>query len=149
MALFTQSNDPAGGGPIVTAVVAVSEARVKALAAANQTIPPPQTVQALLDTGASGTCIDPTVLQALSLQPTGSTQVLTPSSGPSGATKNQYDVGLLIPGGTNQPPLIKTTIPVIESDLKVQGIQALIGRDVLSECVLIYNGRAGFFTLAF
>jgi hypothetical protein len=38
---------------------------------------------------------------------------------------------------------------VISSELlAAQGIHALIGRDILSRCVLMYNGAA-FFTIAY
>jgi hypothetical protein len=40
-------------------------------------------------------------------------------------------------------------VPVIAADLAIQGIHALIGRDVLQDCILIYNGTVGEFTLAF
>jgi hypothetical protein len=38
---------------------------------------------------------------------------------------------------------------VIAAELSTQGIHALIGRDVLQDCILIYNGASGDFTLAF
>jgi len=45
---------------------------------------------------------------------------------------------------------MRHTIPVVATDLLVQhGFHALIGRDVLGECVLVYNGSMGLFTLAF
>ncbi len=40
-------------------------------------------------------------------------------------------------------------LPVIESRLLNQGFHVLIGRDVLAGGMLIYNGRAGTFSLAF
>jgi len=62
---------------------------------------------------------------------------------------DQYDVGLAIFGRREDPPLIHRTIPVIGTDLSAQGIDALVGRDVLKDCVLVYNGGTGTFTLAF
>lgn len=38
---------------------------------------------------------------------------------------------------------------VIGSDLKRQGIVALLGRDILARSVLVYNGSAGHWTIAF
>jgi hypothetical protein len=70
-------------GPIMTAFVGVSGARRAALLAAKQDIPTPVQIRALVDTGASGTCVDPSVLQSLGLTPTGSVQVNTPSTGPT------------------------------------------------------------------
>jgi hypothetical protein len=40
-------------------------------------------------------------------------------------------------------------IPVIEGDLNAQGIQALLGRDLLEQGILIYDGRKRVVTLAF
>jgi hypothetical protein len=40
-------------------------------------------------------------------------------------------------------------LPVIASNLTAQGIQALIGRDVLARCLFVYDGAAGLFSLAF
>lgn len=128
----------------------VSEPRRKALLDANQPIPPNQTIVALVDTGASCTCIDPDVLAPLGLTPTGTTPMHTPSTGTTPATMKQYDVGLAIFGaGPDDPPFFLPTIAVVESELKAQGIEALLGRDILSSCVLIYNGTMNQFTLAF
>ncbi len=41
------------------------------------------------------------------------------------------------------------TVAVIESELEVQGFQVLVGRDVLENCLLVYDGQTGIFTLAF
>ena len=46
-------------------------------------------------------------------------------------------------------PLYIGTVGVIAVQLKYQGIDALIGRDILSQCILQYNGSMGQFSLAF
>ena len=114
-----------------------------------QPVPTAQTVPALVDTGASLTCVDPEVLTALELSPTGSIPVHTPSSGDDPEQMDVFDVSLQIWCGAGDPPLERRIIPVVGSKLKVQGIQALIGRDVLSDCLLVYNGTTSMFTLAF
>ncbi len=49
-----------------------------------------------------------------------------------------------------QPALIVANLAVLSSELlDVQGIYALIGRDVLSKCLLSYDGTTGFFTLCY
>lgn len=61
---------------------------------------------------------------------------------------NEYDISLVIPHTsviTRQSfpvlPLAFNTIAVAESDsLKRIGFEALIGRDVLEGCILIYDG---------
>lgn len=47
---------------MVNAALGVSEARRQALTAAGQPVPPFVPIRALLDTGASVTCVDPTVI---------------------------------------------------------------------------------------
>jgi hypothetical protein len=139
----------AANGPILSALVTVSEARAAALNAVSQQIPPAVPIRALVDTGASCTCIDPSVLVALSLTPTGSVNISTPSTGSAPHSADQYDVGFAIPNGGGLPFFLRT-MPVIASELlNPQGFHALLGRDVLQHCVFVYNGDMGFFTLAF
>jgi len=146
---FTLQISPQGA--ILNALIGLSEARQGALKAAGQAIPNLVPIRALVDTGASATCVDPSVLQALNLSPTGNTMVVTPSTGGKPAAVDQYDVGLIVPpADRNQVPLIMTTLPVICAELLVsQGFHALIGRDVLRQCVFSYNGSIGLFTLAY
>jgi hypothetical protein len=138
-------------GPLLTALVGVSQPRGTALTTAGQAIPAGIPIRALVDTGASCTCIDPSVMKQLGRQPTGVAQMHTPSSGSGGHNAEQFDVSLMIPGVTpQQEPLVFPTVSVIASDLlSAQGFHALIGRDILSSCILNYNGTMGFFTLAF
>lgn len=144
---FTLTLSPQG--PLVDAVVAVSGARRQALEKAGQTIPDPIPIRALLDTGASGTCIDPAVLTALGLTPTGMIAVNTPTTGNQPHQAFQYDVGLLIPAPAGLP-LVRPSLAVVASELlQRQGFHALIGRDILHGCILTYNGSAGLFMLAY
>lgn len=145
---FTLQISPQGA--LLDAVVGVSAPRHAALVAAGQVVPNAVPIRALVDTGSSITCIDPSVLQTLQLSPTGNTQITTPSTGSHPVNADLYDVGLLIPpGATNQAPLLVHTIAVICAELTSQGFHALIGRDVLAQCVFSYNGSFGWFTLAY
>jgi hypothetical protein len=146
---FTLQNSPQG--PLLTAYIGVSEARRNALTAAGQAVPALQQIRALVDTGASGTCVDPSVLQALSLTPTGSTVVNTPTTGQQPHTVDTYDVSFYVPGATTTHlPFVLNTLEVMCAELLApQGFHALIGRDILADCVLIYNGPVGTFTLAY
>jgi hypothetical protein len=137
-------------GPVINAFVGLSGPRYQALTQAGQQTPAPVAVRALIDTGASCTCVDTTVLNQLALTPTGTTLVHTPTTGGTPQQVNQYDVGLLIPAAvTGHAPLVQIVLPVTAHALAVQGIQALIGRDVLSQCLLAYNGAMGIFTLGY
>jgi hypothetical protein len=137
-------------GPILNAGVLVSEPRAAALKAAGQAIPQMVPIRALVDTGAGCTCVDPTVLSSLRLTPTGNVPINTPSTGATPHSADQFDVALFIPGPPNSIPLNFQTIPVVAAELlATQGFHALIGRDILDNCVLIYNGGMRQFTLAF
>jgi hypothetical protein len=134
---------------MLQAYVAVSKARGQALTAAGQPVAQPVLITALVDTGASCTCVDPAALAQLQLTPTGSVSLATPTTGSGLVSADQYDVALIIPAPNGQPLLLET-IPVVASQLKTaQGFDALIGRDILGRCILNYNGDAGLFTLAF
>jgi len=138
-------------GPMVNAALGVSEARRAALQAAGQTVPDFVPIRALLDTGASCTCVDPSVIAALGLTPTGSISMITPSTGATPHQSAEYDAALAIPAAVpGQAPLLFPTIGVVESDLfAAQGFHALIGRNVLANCIFHYNGATGLFTLAY
>jgi aspartyl protease len=136
-------------GPLCDAFVGVSQARRDALVAASQPVPAIVRIRGLIDTGASCTCIDPSALTTLGLSPTGTAMVNSPTTGATPKTTNQYDVSLVIPHAT-LAPLRRTTIAVIETELfAAQGFHALIGRDVLADCVLYYNGDRGFYSLSY
>ena len=111
----------------------------------------PVQIRGLIDTGASGTCVDPSVLTTLGLSPTGSVTVNTPSTGNQPHVADQYDVSLLIPGAlATHAPLAVPNLPVMCAELlTAQGFHALIGRDILSHCLFSFNGAMGLFTLAY
>jgi Aspartyl protease len=137
-------------GPTLNAVVTVSAARATALKDASVPLPQPVPIRALVDTGASCTCVDPDVLARLQLTPTGKASLNTPSTGGQAQEFDQYDIGLAIPGAApGAIPLFLGTVPVVAAVLTGQAIQALIGRDILGACVLVYNGTTGLFTLAY
>ena len=138
-------------GPLLNAVVAVSEPKKQALEAAGLPVPPQVVIRALVDTGASCCLLDPSVVTSLGLTPTGVAQVKTPTTGNATVSSPQYDIMLLIPGSTLQhPPAIFPALPVVTAELLVpQGFHALIGRDLLADCVLVYNGATRLFTLGY
>lgn len=113
----------------------------EALRAAGTPVPAPVQILMMVDTGASGSVVAPGLAGQLGLQPVGVQQVLTPST-PTAVMMPSYAARLTLPSG----PSFETT--VIEAPLQGQGIQGLVGRDVLAECVLIYIAYANQFTLA-
>lgn len=135
-------------GPILDFVIGVSSPRAEALRKGGNPVPQQIKIRGLIDTGASGTCIDPTCLTALGLSPTGQVPIHTPST-EEGTPKilRQFDISLVLmhPGISFQ----LNTLAVIESRLIYQGYHALIGRDVLKSCLFVYNGDEETFSLAF
>lgn len=146
MPLFTLQNTPAG--PMVDAFIGVSSGRSAALQQAGQPIPAPQRIRALIDTGASGSCVDPMIVNALGIQPTGTVPVNTPTTGMTPVVCNQYDVSIIIPPPKGIPFQVPTTAVTEHEFFAAQGFHALIGRDILARCLLIYNGQLNLFTLA-
>ena len=149
MPYFTRQVAP-NGYLMVPAMVGVSHARRTALIASKQAVPTPVQVQALIDTGATGTCVDPSVLNQLNLSPTGNTLVHTPSTAGQPVAADTYDVSLTVHGRTGQLPLMHHTVPVLASHLlAAQGFHVIIGIDILKGCLLAYDGANGLFSLAY
>jgi len=138
----------APNGPLLHFVVAVSKPRAEALVKAGMPVPTPVNVVGLIDTGASITSIDPAVLKALGAVSTGTIPLQTPSTKAAAPhIANQFDVSIHL-----VHRMITRTfhaVPVVEAELAHQGIQALIGRDILIFCLLTYDGEAGTFCLGF
>lgn len=136
-------------GPLLAVAVLPSLPRQRALGAAGQQVPPATSGTFLVDTGASQTVIDRTLITPLGLAPTGQVMCHTPSTGAAPLPFSQYDVMLIIPGPAGALPWIVEALPVMESHLVAQGIHGLIGRDLLDRGMLVYNGPTSHFTLAY
>jgi hypothetical protein len=100
----------------------------------------------MVDTGASHTCVDSSVIKKLGLQPTGTTNVVTPSTGGIACQLYSYDVGIIL-FHENFLPL--PNVAVTECELAQQGFHVLLGCDVLAHCLLVYNGITSQFSLSF
>lgn len=137
-------------GPIISVLIFPSVPRQEALRAAGLPLPQGQRANFLIDTGASCTCVDPAFLTALGLTPTGVTPIQTPSTAGSTHVCSLYDVMLFIPSngpGTNGHLI--DALPIVATQLSSQGIDGLLGRDVLNNCTLFFNGSASMYTLAY
>lgn len=97
------------------------------------------TAKALWDTGATGTCISTEVAKRLSLPIAGFTQINTPSGR---KTVNKYVIDIELPNGVR----IKD-VSVCDSDIGEQGIDVLLGMDIITLgdfAVSNYNGKTVF-----
>jgi hypothetical protein len=139
------------GGPILDVFIGVSLPRARVLTSSSQSVPLASRGKFLIDTGASATAVDHSLIQPLGLQPIGKLAISTPST--AAGTHHfcdQYDVSLFIPA--NQPPAsgyLIEALPIVTTHLSHQGIDGLIGRDILNNCTLIYNGAMAIVTLSY
>lgn len=98
---------------------------------------------ALVDTGCTTTSVDRQVIEKLGLPPI-STTTLSHASGSTETTV--HAARLLFP---TMPGAPQWNGRVICCDLSGHPFRVLIGRDILAGMVLICNGPAGLFTLAY
>ena len=75
--------------------------------------------------------------------------IATPSTAGQPHMCDQFDISVFIPGSVATTGYLIPAIPIVATHLQAQGIDGLIGRDVLKDCALIYNGPAGIFTIAY
>jgi len=125
--------------PIIEVTVLPSKAVVQFLKNSNGKVPR-ESVSALIDTGASNSCITSKIARNLILNPTDRKEVSTPA----GKSKRLfYDVGIILPG------LFPDSMEVQAIEVKLIKVpyQVLLGRDILNYCTLFYNGLTNQFTL--
>lgn len=137
------------GGPILTVLMGFSMPRVQAMQTAGQPVPPMVTGRFLIDTGASGTCVDPELIQPLGLPQIGLVGISTPSTNGAQHHCAQYDCALYIPGAAGAPGHFIEALPIITTHLRSQGIDGLLGRDVLDQCTLTYIGSMRVVSMSF
>jgi hypothetical protein len=136
---------------VVDALLAVPAPRARALQHAGQPVPGPFVVLAVIDPGASISCVDPQVCQALSLAPFGTMTIITPSSGPNPPATRLYKVDLTILHPTGNPVLYlaQPLFIIAQANVAPLGADMLLGRDLLALCRFVYDGRAGTFALEY
>lgn len=137
-------------GALLIVNIGISVPRQAAMQKSGLQIPPPATGTFLLDTGASTTCVDPKLVRRLGIDPSGSIMMQTPSTNGTAVACNQYDVSLYVPPSVpGTLGLLIPAIPITETMLSTQGIDGLLGRDVIDSNVIIYNGSTRIMTLSF
>lgn len=96
----------------------------------------------LIDTGASGTLVQTDVLNRLGLESLGTVFLRTPTT-TEPVARSQYLVRIVLSEG------IAFEVEVVDAPLSGQGIQGLIGRDILDQLVFTYNGPKNQYTIPY
>jgi hypothetical protein len=137
-------------GPLVKVAIGWSFARARQLRLALSPVPSPLEVLALLDTGAEVTCVDTSLVQQLSL-PVGSPGFSNAPALQGLGISLFYHVSLTIlhPSGQRQNHLLVRDLSALELQLGLLGYQVVIGRDVLSRGLFLYNGKNQRFSLKY
>jgi hypothetical protein len=102
---------------------------------------PSVSVKALIDTGASGTLIQTSIVGTLGLDWIGTVLLTTPST-TKPLVRYEYRVRIVL------SETIAFETDAVEGDLIGQNIQCLIGRDVLEYVVFTYDGPNSRFSIA-
>ena len=129
-------------GPCVQIAVSIAQPVAEQLLQRGETLPNMVSGVGLIDTGASSTCVDIDMVTSLGIQPTDF--VMVASASHEETKQGVYPITFQIVG----LPIGINALRSIGAPLKAQGIQLLIGRDVLQHCTLFYNGIVGQFTLS-
>jgi hypothetical protein len=143
---FTFAASP--DGLVVQVLIGLRRSQVQTLRGAGRSVPSPVQLRGLIDTGADTTSVLDAALAPLGLLPVGSMMVNTAS----GMTVvNRYGVSLTIPPPPGAPPhnLVRHNLQVLGMSSAPLGFEMLVGLDVLAECLLLFDGRAQTFTIAF
>lgn len=127
-------------GPCLPIDISLPQILIDQLTQQGRKIPSPVSGIAQVDTGASISVVDLSVISHLRINPIGVVSIGT-AAGP--ARRNLYPVRFAFPN------LNLDLNRVIGADLSSFHITTLIGRDILSLFLLIYHGPAGRFTLTF
>jgi hypothetical protein len=91
---------------------------------------------------ARATCIDRTVAEEMGLPTVDVVTMTSASHAASEQNVHPVTIEIIGPGITIDAPR------AIGAELGAQGLLALVGHDVLSQCTLYYNGTTGQFTLS-
>ncbi len=147
MPILTLSLDHADR-PIISLYVGLNLAEIEYRREIGEPVLTPLPLRALVDSGASRTLIVETFLRDLGLVPVGETEFNTASTGLRTVSTREYAVELTLNEDTAGS--LATNLRVVAAEnLSGLGVDALLGRDVLDRCLLVYNGPRRQFTISF
>lgn len=136
-------------GPCIPVVIAIPSALARRFEREDRLIPDPEHGYAMVDTGASMTSVDRRIFERLQLFPVGRTPVTTAGGQ---QPQSKYPGRLSFPG---TPLPERDFVELLGADLSGlradsgKSIIALVGRDILKDMVLVYDGKHATVTLAY
>ena len=145
MPLITVLRSP--DGLIVEVKIGPDSQRILSLQAAGQAVPRPLLVRAVVDTGSDISCVAASVLTQLGLSPARSATTTT-TAGAQQVRLFKVSLSIQQTGGSGAIYAVPD-LTVMELMHSLPNIEALIGLDILDECLLVVNGPAQHFTLSF
>jgi hypothetical protein len=146
MPVVTGSLAPVGA--LTWMLVGVQESRRQALLRNGMPVPAAVRVASQIDTGSTFSAISLDVLRHLEIGPIERTAVRTPSTTGIPQEFGRYAVSLALEG--EGADMYLPQVLVIETVFgPEEGIQAMLGRDVLEHCLFVYDGKARTFALAY
>jgi hypothetical protein len=146
MPVLTLDFDALSGRPLLEVYVSLTRSEQEAVRGTDRPVPPALRLLALLDTGAGRSTLSTEIARELGLIPFSECDFYTASTGDAPLRTTEYVVDLSSAG--NPPFEFARDLLVMSSDLSGIRVGLLLGRDVLSRCLLVYDGSRGRFTLA-
>jgi predicted aspartyl protease len=130
-------------GPVFQVTVGLADNVSQQLVQQGKSVPNPISGLALLDTGATSTCIDDATAQVLTLPVIDRQKISTPSH--DSVESNVYPALISFTG----TPIKVNVLRAIGVALANQGLIVLLGRDMLQYFTIYYNGPFGQITISF
>jgi hypothetical protein len=136
-------------GAILDISVGIHLARQARLLNARLPVPPHLLIPAQIDTGTEFSTVDVRILEELKIKPIDEIDVRTPSPVEQPQKFYRYPVCLSL-DHVGERELVVPTVQVLGCCFSEdEGIKAMLGRDVLQQCLFVLDGKAGVFSLAY
>jgi aspartyl protease len=135
-------------GLCLTALVGLTEPDTQTILSARKPIPAPIWVRALIDTGCDATALAPDVIRQLGIAPFHRTMSQT-ASGSVWVQLYRVSLSVPAPGGAVGPMLTVPDLVVTELTATLPDVDALIGMDVVRQCLIVIDGPGKQFLVSF
>jgi hypothetical protein len=133
-------------GPIIDVTISIPQALAELYTRQNKTIPTPIGGIALIDTGATRSCVDDVIMKQLGVHPIG---IATSGTAAGQVNHSLYPAHFNFPAAKIEIDFASVVgVNLTGQDIGDKRIIALIGRDVLSMGIFVYNGHTGAYTIA-